>query len=377
MENIKRLLILYIIIIIVQISYTLYNVNYNKEIKNVDKKIKFNLDNYAKVEGKLKNELSKRVNLLMSGKMSYNDWLKYNEENILVDISGNKYYFFVYERGIDPNEITTIKSLVYASKEHLNLEWRDIYKEVINHFVFLNQTVNMELTKNAFEIARRGITELKYYWPDPLENVPVEKLSFLFTIPKDDIHNELLIGIGMDVKNLDRKNRIYYVQEIYMIYVIFLSLLSLFISILISLYKSSGYSRKQYSFLIITNLYLLYFLNNSEYKGTSESEIMKIDQTSNALLSVSFLVGVNTFIITSLTNFYDKSLFSQSAIVFALSVILLLASAFKITDYVTLDEIIKTRISNQLLFNFSILMNGFVVLNYIMYIIKTYKGFEK
>jgi hypothetical protein len=49
-------------------------------------------------------------------------------------------------------------------------------------------------------------------------------------------------------------------------------------------------------------------------------------------MSVSFLVGVNTFIITSLTKSSNVELFTQSAIVFAISIILLLFSAFKITD---------------------------------------------
>ena len=49
----------------------------------------------------------------------------------------------------------------------------------------------------------------------------------------------------------------------------------------------------------------------------TDTEIKKIDQINNGILSVSFLVGVNTFIITSLTKSSNVELFTQSAVVFA------------------------------------------------------------
>jgi hypothetical protein len=63
-------------------------------------------------------------------------------------------------------------------------------------------------------------------------------------------------------------------------------------------------------------------------------------------------------------------LFTQSAVVFAISIILLLFSAFKITDAITIKELIEDRIGNQLIFNFSIILNTFVVLNYILSIFR-------
>ena len=127
---------------------------------------------------------------------------------------------------------------------------------------------------------------------------------------------------------------------------------------------------KPYIFLILSNFYILYFLTNTEYRGKTETEINKIEQINNGILSVSFLVGVNTFIITSLTKNSNLELFTQSAIIFAISIILLLFSTFKVTDAITIDELIEDRISNQLIFNFSIILNIFVILNYIVFIFR-------
>jgi len=375
MNKLARITLLYVIILILQISYTWYNVFYYHKQTNyeLDTKIAFNLENYDELKKHLKRELQNRIDLLMDGKMDYAEWIQYNKDNMLVEFKGNKYYFFIFERGEDSsNEINTIKTLVHANPDYVELEWRDVMKMVNEDFVFLNQNTNTDLIKHFIEVGRKGITQMQYFWPDPLFQTPVEKESQIFTIPAGKDHNEMNIGIGIDLKNLDENNRFYYINDIQYGYVILISLLTFGISILTSLFTHNGSAYKPYSFLILTNLYLLYFLNNSEYQGTPETEIKKIDQINSGTLSVSFLVGVNTFIITSLTK-SDKELYTQSAAVFAISVILLLFSSFKITDYITMYELIQARVSNQLVFNYSILLNIFVVTNYIISVIRNEK----
>ena len=68
-----------------------------------------------------------------------------------------------------------------------------------------------------------------------------------------------------------------------------------------------------------------------------------------------------------------KNLFIESSLIFAISLILLLFSAFKITNFTTLDELVKDRISHQLVFNFSIILNIFVIINYIIHILQSKK----
>jgi hypothetical protein len=240
-------------------------------------------------------------------------------------------------------------------------------KDVGENFVFLRQTTDPDLIKNFFQIGKMGITKMNYFWPDPIASIPVKKESQIITIPKGKGHNELSVGIGIDLEDLDKANRFQYSNVIHWIYFVIISLITFLISIVVSIFSNKrDLTFKPYIFLILTNLYLLYFLTNSEYQGETQTEIKKIDQINSGILSVSFLVGVNTFIITSLTKSSNIELFTQSAVVFAISVILLLFSAFKVTDAITINELIEDRISNQLIFNFSILLNAFVVLNYIV-----------
>jgi hypothetical protein len=212
---------------------------------------------------------------------------------------------------------------------------------------------------------------MDYFWPDPIESIPVKKESQIINIPKGKYHNELNLGIGIDLENLDKTNRLQYSNFIHLSYVIIISLLTFLITIIVSIFSNKRDTNfKPYMFLILSNLYFLHFLTNTEYQGKTETEIKKIDQINNGILSISFLVGVNTFIITSLTKSSNVELFTQSATVFAISVILLLFSAFKVTDAITINDLIQDRISNQLIFNFSILLNAFVVLNYIVSIFR-------
>jgi hypothetical protein len=113
----------------------------------------------------------------------------------------------------------------------------------------------------------------------------------------------------------------------------------------------------------------LYFLSRKELYGSNTTELEKQQNINSGILSASFLVGVNIFILNSLQKSLKKDLFLESGFVFAISLILLLIATYKLTDYGTISDIIKVRLSNQLVFNFSVLLNGLIVLNYIIYIL--------
>lgn len=371
MKSIINLVIFYVVIVVFQIVFTYYNVNYIKNETQLDDKIRFNVKHYEDIKLFLKRELERRAELLISGKMNYDEWIKYNNDNVFVEYKGEKYDIFIYLRGENnghPGD--TIQLVCDLDKAYVGLILTDLMKDVGEQFVFLKQTSDPNLAKHFMELGRNGVTSVKYFWPDPVELKPTKKESQIITIPANKEHGELLMGIGLDLVNLDQSTRFYYINELHKSYLVLISLLTLFIAIIVYLFsKSNGH--KSFIFLFLTNLYLLYYMNNSEYHGSTETEIKKIDQINSGILSVSFLVGVNTFIITSLTKLSDNELFIQSAIVFAISVILLLFSAFKITNQITISDLLNDRISNELIFNFSILLNIFVVSNYILSIIRT------
>jgi hypothetical protein len=360
----------YVIIVILQVIYTYYNIS--KFVStSLDKQIKFNKENYEELENLFRSVLTERVELLTSGKMKYHEWLEYmNKENTITH-GGYSYYFFAWERGKSPTSPgSTFTAVVHNNPRYINMNWDDIYKEVSEIFVFIKQTIDRQLIKSFFELGKPDNQTIKYYWIEPTHILPVQKISIVDVIPLTKEHNELAVGIGLEVSNLDEIDKLYYTKYIHKSYIALISISTLVISVIIYVFSEAKNRYKSFLFLVFSNIYLTYFLNNKEYNGTPETEIKKIDNINAGMLAVSFLVGVNTYVLTQLTNSKNKELFIQSALIFAISIILLLISSFKITNAITVNNLIEDRISHQLVFNFSVLLNIVVVSNYLISVLR-------
>jgi hypothetical protein len=111
-------------------------------------------------------------------------------------------------------------------------------------------------------------------------------------------------------------------------------------------------------------------------------EIDKFTSISSGVLSISFLISASIFILSALQkNSNLKNLFQKAAVLFVISFILLLISIFKETNYSNYYNIAQIRVTKQFIFNYTVLLNLFIILNYVMYInsstIKEYKKFKK
>jgi hypothetical protein len=126
--------------------------------------------------------------------------------------------------------------------------------------------------------------------------------------------------------------------------------------------------------LVFTSTYLINFINSQELIGSFSTENTKIQNITNSVLGISFLIGVNIFILTSLKKELKQKLFVESGLVFSFSIILLLMAMFSMTNHMNIKELMENRISTQLVFNFSILLNMFVIVNYIMHVISNEKN---
>jgi hypothetical protein len=363
------LMIFYIIIVVFQILYTKYKLQL-KIKKEIDNKIEFNKEHYDEVSIFLQNDLTKRVSLLTSGKMEYKEWVIFMNEENKIKYKGQSYYYFSWERGKQPNPIvSTYTATVHANKKFINMNWDDIFKENNEFFVFVKQTIDPNLIKRFFELGRPKNQPIKYYWVDPINVIPVQKTSFVDKIELDGGTNSIVVGIGIDIANLHEEETINYSKYIHTSHITLISILTFVVSLIILIYSDEKYSYKSYLFLILSNIYVVYFFNTTEYNGTPDTEIKKIDDINNGLLGISFLVGVNTYILSQFTKDIHKELFSQSALIFAISIILLLIASFKITDSITVKELIEDRISTQFVFNFSVLLNIVMVSNYLFFVL--------
>lgn len=142
----------------------------------------------------------------------------------------------------------------------------------------------------------------------------------------------------------------------------------------IFLYYSSSQvnkSEKPILFLFIVNFYLLYFLSCQSGLTSTESEINKMTDINSGIMAISFLVAVNIFIVQTLRG--DKKtkygvLHTESAILFCISLILLLLASAKKTNFTNIQELRIHNIVSQFFFNMSILINLIVFLNYVIYV---------
>jgi hypothetical protein len=367
MKVIYSLTYLYIFIIIIQyliINYSVYLDKYNE----IEEKINYNIRNKNKLTNNFTQILQQRIDLLTSNKMDYKEWFNYNNQNIIHTVDNHKYYFFVYEK-MENNDNFICKS--HANQSYINLSWSDILKDNVENLVFTKYTTDKNLISNMYGSSNTSKgTDIMYYWVDALTSKLVSKQSRVIRWYDNNNNKSGVIGIGFDIEDLDDINKFNYYDKIIKIYPILISLLTYFISIMLYKLKNTNeFYYKPFLFLIATNIYILYFLIGTENIGSSSIEIQKEENIGRSILSVSFLVGINVFILTSLQQSFKRDLFIESGFVFAFSIILLLFSIFKSTSYITVNQIISIRLSQQFIFNFAILLNTLIVINYIFYIL--------
>ena len=365
----------FVIIVIAQTSYIYYKTN-KPDSTSLAKKIQFNNEHYKEISAFLIERVKERVDWLQSGKMTYREWLDYNSHHPSVTFQeGHLYNFFVCERGEweKPGDSSIFKIAANQNEKYVNVTWRDIYSDASDQFVFLRQSLDPSTLLRFFEMGKPGINTISYYWVDYIEGqlTPIVEDSFFMIIPATHEHNEAVISVSVDMRDISKENTFHYVDNISPIYIAVLSIITLSIALFLRL--SSNTPNISYVFLILTNLYLTYFLTSTEYRGTSETETKKMKQIGSGILTVSFLVGINTFIITYLTRNKHQELFLHSVIIFAISIILLLFVTFHQTDYITVKQMVENRLTNQMYFNYSLMLNVFVVVIYIMSIYRAHK----
>jgi hypothetical protein len=211
------------------------------------------------------------------------------------------------------------------------------------------------------------VNSLKYFWTDNAVQALVQKETFFLKWSDKKNNKTGIIGMGYNIKNVIETNTIVYSNYIHYHHLFFLNVIIFTVAYVI--YSITKHKVKALFLLIISLVYIDYYINSKELIGSFGTENLKIQNINSSVLGISFLVGMNVFILSSLKKEIKTELFTESGIFFSLSVILLLFSMFKDTAFLNIRELMEDRISNQSLFNFSILLNLFVIINYILYVI--------
>jgi hypothetical protein len=359
----KYLITIYFLIIIIQYSYSKYY-----KIKFNDEEIIYNNKNYDKLFNIFNNVLQKRRSLLENNKMSIDEWFEYGNKNTFIIIDGYKYYLFIDELVEKKNIIQR----VYGDESYNDLSLKDMLKLTKDTLIFTKYTTTEDMEINAYDVASTNKKEggkIKYFWIDPISNNPTLKESLFMRWDDPNSKRTGLMGIGISLEYLNQTSLTKYIDMIHKYDLLYISLISFIIAVTIHFTEKNKHHSyiKSILFLIISNSYILTYINKYEGRTTIENELSKIKYINSGALSVAFLAGVNIYIIGILSNNTKSFLYIQSAIVFALSISLLMISILQYTNLTEINYMIGNRLSNELLFNFSIILNMVILINFILH----------
>jgi len=367
-----NLFVLYLIILLIQYKYVDSDLFYNKYEHILDDKIDFNNKNYNKLMEIFSSILKERQQLLESGKMTYDEWIKYNNENVLIKVEDQQYFIWIYEQLNGDSQIIT---KVHINKEFNDLAWTDIAKEGEEYLRFTKYTSDPLVINNMFKMSSLDYTNnISGYWIDEMTNRPVKKEGIFLKFYDKQQKKTGVIGIGFEMTDISKVSAFRYINNIHQLYVLLGSLLSLIIGMLIIIindYNNYSYIKSLW-FIIISNIFIFFYLNSKEQSSTTDIELEKVKNVHAGMLSTSFLVGVNVYILTTLNKFKEsRKLFIECAIIFGFSIFLLLIASLQFSNYSSMKELTVDRISIQFIFNYSIILNIFIIINFILHFFRS------
>lgn len=366
-------IILFIILFIILTSIHYYIINnltlINKSNKNYLESIKYNIDNQDFLEKSFDKIIKERISLLKNKfNNNYEEWIKYNSNNNIINIDGHIYFLYIVEK-INNTQDFILK--IFPNKEFNNFTLNNVADLANQKAYFTRYSIDKYLYDNMYNSAHPNIiNKIKYTWINPYTNKLVEKISVYNKFNLNSING--VIGIGYDYEDIKYNDTFFYYSKLDF-KIILVSILFTFVFSFLS-YKISHKKINKIKiiiFLIMTNLFITYFISIKEQLSTTKLELEKLNSFNQSVLSISFLFAVNIFIIKSMIkkSEYHRYIFIESSLLFVISLILVLMSIFKNVNFQDLNELIITRIQNQFYFNFSIIINIFILINFIIYII--------
>jgi hypothetical protein len=395
----KWIVFSYIIILVFQYWYIKnYLTDWQKRLpKNKEQDIDYNKQNSDDLINVFSETISQRVNLLKS--IKYDEWLNYNNDNCILEYGEGKYEIHVFERVqnnlVDYLNISDSILKVSSDKESVGLLYSDLIKEKNYSFLFSMFSLNPNMVNQMYELTKATGTvgNADYYWLDDISHRAVKK-KFIFlnyeketsgnncttindntTCTPNKVQGVICISYVVSDVELDYSNKYYdFVEPSFLISVsigIFIS------SVILYLSTNSEDIVKPLFLLFGSNAYLTYFMSTTEGVTSLPVEQEKVKDINDGILSISFLVAVNIFIIETLKKVKTKySLHNESAFLFCLALILLLMALYKKSNYNKIDNVRAHRIEKQFMYNLSIFINLFILVNYLAYIGKETKIFK-
>ena len=363
------IILLYIVIVIIQVIYTIYVPRYSsREDILEDKIIKFNNENKDKLEKIFTEKILTMANVINNSDLNMQDSIdKYYKDKSIFYVDNQEFYISIVKKITNQHLVihpTNFIHLLSPNSRENNMIDEDVIFDTKEDILNTQHTISHNLFSNIFNLSSVGhVSHSKYYYINKFNNLSIQKLAF-FTRIHNKYNEEGIVVIGYDIENYSNKTKFKYSEYIYKTEVVFVSLITLAIALLMSKFGKSNF--KAILLLVVTNIYILYFINTTENKATNIHENYKSDQINDSLLGLTFLTGVNTYIIKEMYK-KNRNLFIETSFIFATSIILLLIACYKSTNKNQLTQLIGARITNQLAFNLCIILNAIIIINFIIH----------
>ena len=366
---IKLLIIFYIIIVILQFIITKYSLpDESKDKIDLNNKIKYNLEHKDELLSIFSKKILDIANKINSHEMDFDEWVVYFNSLPPTIIKEHKYYFSLFEH---LNGKTHNEHIIhhYGNPKYIGFTFTEIKSEMDEMVINSKYAISSELNNNVFGNAKIGyINKISYFWIDPLSLQSVKKHG-VNTKWKDKNGREGYINMGIDIEDLSQSSSYKYYTNIDNITLFLTSIITLIIAIIINNLDYTKKSKfKAFLFLIISNIYILLYINSYENENTPENELLKLNRITSSILSLSVLSGVNIYILKILLE--NKNLiFQETALIYGVSVILILMTIYKYKNPDEITNLITQRITSQYTFNLAVLLNGIILFNYMYYIL--------
>ncbi len=362
------LVVVYIIIIGIQYKfYNQKNKRHKEKMKKINEEILFNKTHSKELDKFFYQELIKRKELLKT--MSYEDWIEYNQKNIEINFKGQKYYFSVW-RHIKNMDRFILKCYKYT--EYLNDDRENLLDRIESHYVYGRKNKpSKDILKMIYNADEKPYSKFAHFWIPREYDDQIRKITISLNYD-DEKGNKGVILLSYVTHNSSNKYFTDYLQVSKNILFPISIFIFIFSIILLFINKNNKFGViKSIIFMLILNLYIFTFIMKYEKDRSTEGENKKDENINSGILSVSFLIGVNIFIISKLDKEKEKknnSFFLESAFLFILVLISLLLSSFKNSNHKDILDVTKQRLAKELFFNITILLNIYIIVNFGVYL---------
>lgn len=362
--------IIYILVYFIYVRNWKYFVNLNTS--NYLNEVKQNANKIDDIKTAICNDLSERTSMLR--KMNYNDWINYNNKNIFLKDTGNKYYVTIYEKKDDSESSSDTNFIIRATYPpnlvNLNIE-DEINAVTYNSIVFEAFPLNKDSINNMWvlEGPMNGCNTFSRYWFNPISKRSVKQQEYFLKYKKVDGDSTFsgIISIGVPVYDLESQYGNVYFNYFGPYFVVGMFLFTVLLSVILQRASRKGPLLSILTFVAL-NIYLLYTYSKIGSITTISLEQTKIKDTIHTIEAIGFLVAVNVFILDSLkSNQNYKYLYNESVLLFCILISFLFISGFKNSNYATIDEVRNRSVQTETFFNLAIILNIIIFFNYLYF----------